>query len=429
LVPPGVERLACAVGRGLRQWVPRLAWPEERARLRQGIARRWRLLRGIEKPQPARRALPFNDSPLLAEALAHPDDGPLVEQAQECLTAWGMGRELIYSLTFKRDLERLLAVAGLGPQDHVLLGTAHAREVLAVALVLRRLGEHRAPLFHFEFRHALFASRPAEGQVPLSPQARCHKPFFDLYAKMGPSSRMRFYTDTEKLSHEYSLLSGLPFGVLPLPFRTRLMQPTSAPRERPLVLAYIGEARDEKGFPWLPMLIDWLMDSHVRPGKVRFLIQATLNPEWNPSSTGALEVLRQYPPDVVQCVGADAPLSPEAYYQLVCAADVVLFPYDRVRYRACSSGTLAEAIAAGHPVVVPEGTWLSAQMPPGGGETFKDFISFVEAVRRVADDFDRYRHAVGASRTAWLSRHTPRALIEAVLHGQPSANAACARAA
>lgn len=429
LLPPALGGIGRTMSRVLRAWMPRLAWREERSRLAQGIHRHWRLLRGLEKRQVPREVVPFNDSPILVEALWHPVDGLLVERAQHCLTACGLGWELIHSLIFKRDLERLLALTGLGPEDHVLLSTAHGREVLAVILVVRRLGESRAPTFHFEFRHALFASPPSKGEIPLSPQAIPHKAFFDLYREMGQSPRLRFYTDTDELSRDYALLSGLPFGVLPLPFRTRLMQHKTITDRQPLVLAYIGEARDEKGFPWLPMLIDWLFDSHVRTGKVRFLIQATLVPGSNPLSTGALEILRRYPSQVVQFVGAEGPLSPEAYYHLVSEADIVLLPYDAVRYRACSSGTLAEAIAAGHPVVVPEGTWLSAQMPPGGGETFRDFISFVEAVRRVVDDFHRYREAVVAARAAWLMRHNPRVLIETVMQTAAVSPFGAARAA
>jgi len=420
LMPPAAARVARAVGQVIQDWTPPVMRGEGCARLIQGATRHWRVWRGLEERHPPWRPAPFQDSTHIAQALAHPLEGPLVARAQECLTACNLGWELIHSLVFKRDLERLIAVAGLGPRDHVLLGTAHSREVLATALVVRRVGEHRAPLFHFEFRHAVFPSPPRAGDVPLSAQARCHKPFFDLYREFGPSPRMRFYTDTQELSYDYGVLAGVPFGVLPLPFRTRLMAAPASRPAGPLVLAYIGEARDEKGFPWLPMLIDWLMDSHIRTGKVRFLVQDTLVPRWNPQSCAALEMLRRYPPEVVQLVGDQKPLTAEAYYGLVSAADVVLLPYDKVRYRASSSGTLAEALAAGHPVVVPEGTWLAAQVPEGGGETFQDFLSFVAAVQRVVDNFPRYRAAVEAGRAAWLARHTPRALIETLLAAEGS---------
>lgn len=429
LVPPAVQRLVQALRRGICDWTPRVIWAEDRKRLTKWVARQWRLLRGLEQRRPARHAIAFQGPPIVGAALNDPSEGPVVARALERLTAAGLSGELVNSLTFKRDLERLMAILGLASSDHVLLGTAHGREVLAVALVVLRLGAERSPTFHLEFRHPLFVGPPSSGAGPVSPPARCHRAFFELYHAMGHSERMLFYTDTKELSYEHALFFGLPFDVLPLPFRTRLLNVAPMPDKRPLVLGYVGEARDEKGFPWLPMLIDWLMDSHVRPGKVRFLVQATLNPGPNPLSAPALEQLRRYPPDVVQLEGIEGPLSAEAYYDLIAAADIVLLPYDRLRYRACSSGTLAEAIAAGHPVVVPQGTWLSEQMPPGGGEAFHDFISFVGAVRRVADNFEQYRRAVEAARAAWLAQHNPRALVEALLRFDDKVNAAQARAA
>ncbi len=428
LVPPAVQRMAQALSRGVCDWTPRVVWPEDRKRLMKWVMRQWRVLRGVERRSPPRRAIPYQGPPIVAAALNDPLDGPIITQALERLTAAGLSGELVNSLTFKRDLERLVALLGLVSRDHVLMGTAHGREVLAVALVVRRLGEDRSPMFHLEFRHPLFIGPPCGGAAPVCPAARTHLAFFELYRDLGHSHRMLFYTDSEELSHEHTLYFGLHFGVLPLPFRTRMMKPAPMPDGRPLVLGYVGEARDEKGFPWLPMLIDWLMESHVRPGKVQFLVQATLNPGPNPLSIPALELLRRYPPDVVQLAGTDGPLSPEDYYKLLTAADIVLLPYDRFRYRACSSGTLAEVIAGGRPVVVPEGTWLSANMPAGGGETFQDFISFVDAVRRVADNFEAYRRVMEAARAGWLARHSPRALVEAIMQSKGDV-AAAARAA
>ena len=97
---------------------------------------------------------------------------------------------------------------------------------------------------------------------------------------------VKLYADTEELAQDYSRASGLRFGVLPLPVRgpspAKLRAQTQA-----LELAFLGEARDEKGFHWLPHLIDRLMDEYVRPGRVRFLVQATVG-------TPAVEPLERF---------------------------------------------------------------------------------------------------------------------------------------
>ena len=41
---------------------------------------------------------------------------------------------------------------------------------------------------------------------------------------------------------------------------------------------------------------------------------------------------------------------------------VVIVPYQRLYYYAQTSGILAEALGAGIPVVVPEGTWMAAEI-------------------------------------------------------------------
>ncbi len=206
--------------------------------------------------------------------------------------------------------------------------------------------------------------------------------FFSLYESNGPSTHIHFYTDTAELSQDYGLLG---FALRRAAYSVQIGTHRSAERAaaEPLRLAFLGEARDEKGFPWLPDLIDDLMDEYVKPRKVRFLLQANVSaPRYNPRSSETLEQLKQYPREQVELFGVDSSLSPQQYYDLVSQADVVLFPYERNRYRACSSGTLAEAIAGGRPAIVPARVGCPRRLPPGGGETFHDYDSFVEAVKR-----------------------------------------------
>lgn len=355
-------------------------------------------------------------TPEIRRSLTNSAEQRIVAQSLAELTSLDLQRELEYALIFKRDLERLLALADVGAGDHVLLGTAHAREVLAVQLIGQRLGEARIPDFHLEFRHQLFHGEPAKDELDNSLNVRMQRSFLSLYEEHGPSTRIHFYTDTKELSHDYSLLSSLPFGVLPIPFRSELIDASPPDRSQPLRLAYLGEARDEKGFHWLPDLIDDLMDKYVRTGKARFLLQANVSsPQYNPRSSRMLDKLRRYPREQVELFGLGAPLTPQEYYALVSQADVVLLPYERNRYRACSSGTLAEAIAGGRPAVVPAGSWMSSQIPQGGGETFYDYDSFVDAVGRLIDNYDAYRAEAEAFRSSWMAHHTPDCLISRLI--------------
>ena len=348
--------------------------------------------------------------PETAKALENPCLGQrdVVGKALVKLRAANMAHEAEFAMLFKRDLERFLAVADIGAGDHVFLGTAHPRELLAIELICRQLGTDRSPTFHLEFRHPL---------PPASPYALLHDVFFSLYEESESLTIIRLYTDTEELARHYAPLASEPFEVLPIPFRQELIAASPGTAE-PLNIAFLGEARDEKGFAWLPNLIEDLAADYVSTGKVRFLLQANLgDPRYNPQSAVALDRLKRLPNDTVQLFGLDGPLSPEAYYRLVSASHLVLVPYDCERYRASSSGTLTEAIAGGRPVVVPSGTWMAAQLPSAAGESYDDYPSFVSAVRRVIDDYPHYLARAAACRDGWLAKHSPDALVRALTNG------------
>ncbi|HUY35692.1 MAG TPA: glycosyltransferase, partial [Pirellulales bacterium] len=99
-------------------------------------------------------------------------------------------------------------------------------------------------------------------------------------------------------------------------------------------------------------------------------------------------------------------------------------PFDRRCYRAGSSGTLAEALAAGCPAVVPAGTWMARQLPAGGGEMFDDYDTFLQAVRRLIDGFDGYRRQAESHRASWLARHSPDAVVAAIVGGRQTTRTA-----
>lgn len=353
--------------------------------------------------------------PAIVAALDDARLRPRIVDALHDLAPLGLLAELNHALVFRQDLQQFLEAAGAGPDDHVVLPTAHAREVLAIHLIVERLGLAASPTFHLEFRHPLFEGDGTAETAEESPGAMMQRAFFRLHAAWGTSSRVKFYTDADALARDYESISGIAFDVLPLPFRAELI-PHAGPRTNgPLTIAYLGGARDEKGFPWLPDLVRELRMRNS-PGRVRFLIQSNIsNPEHNPHSAAALPRLQALGGNDMELVALDDGLPPADYYRLFSSCDLVLLPYLPSRYRACTSGVLAEALAAGIPAVVPAGTWLASQLPRGAGEIFDGFDSFVEAVQQVVDNRPRYRAAAEAARAGWLLRHTPDAVVAALL--------------
>lgn len=343
------------------------------------------------------------------------------EETRRLAAGRQLAHEVEYAAIFKRDLERLLAITGFSAEDHVLFGTAHARELVAVQAIAQQLGPDRCPWFHLEYRHPLLQDRDNPEELRQSPAVRQYQFFFSRYRQLGCSPRIRLYTDTAELSDEYRLVTSVPFGVLPIPFRAGLVEPRPPSARSSLAIAYLGDARDEKGFHWLPELVDEIAGRSDLPSRVNFKFQASIGaPQYSPLSVLALHRLTNHPSGAVELLGVEAPLSPEAYHDLLSAADLVVLPYDRKRYQSASSGTLAEAIAAGLPTVVPAESWMSSQHPPGAGETFHDQASFIDAVRRVIVNYESYRRHAQAHREPWLSRHTPAALINELIDGTDS---------
>lgn len=72
--------------------------------------------------------------------------------------------------------------------------------------------------------------------------------------------------------------------------------------------------------------------------------------------------------DVIDC----RRLSKDEYLGLLKKTKVCLLPYDRYGYAGQASGILEECMLMGIPVLVPEGTWLSAMLKQynGGGRAF-----------------------------------------------------------
>ncbi len=331
------------------------------------------------------------------------------------LTRVGARPEYEHTRLFQQELECLLADTGCRANDHVFLPTAHGRELIAILNLAATADPRTLPTFHLEYRHAL------EGTAPwVDPRYRAvHRAFFDHAHTLKPCARLHLYTDTEELTQEYRAFSGLEFGVLPIPFRSNLLGRRKNGNSS-LCLGYVGEARTEKGFPYLPDLVEALMAEYVRPGKVRFLIQGTMTlADYDPRSREALRRLQAYPDNQVRLIGVDRPLTPDEYYELLSETDVLLCPYSPAAYRTRSSGILTEGVAAGIPTVVPCDTWLSRNQPAGTGETFSDVPSFVDAVRRVLAEYEAYRAHAVAQKDCWLAIHSPAKLVEALLDNAP----------
>lgn len=320
---------------------------------------------------------------------------------------------------FEEDMEFLLCLRDLGPDDLVFQPTAHHREVFAVKRLVARIGSKRVPQFHLEFRHEIApgGDDANENRPWIARLTRFGRVFFDECRGLPSSDRLHLWTDTEELADDYRHLSGMPVGVLPIPFQHGLIANYPEPGAPPYRCVYLGDVREEKGFHQLPELIRSLGSD----SRVQFIVQNT-EPHPVAATPVILEAraaLQASEPSIVKLIGSGAGFLPrEEYFRLLGESDIVLCLYDARTYRARSSGIMTEALAAGKPVVVPADTWMAHQLPDGCGECFSDMPSLIEAVRQIASEYPRYHAHVQQKRAGWLARHSPEALLACLTQGE-----------
>ncbi|WP_377806285.1 hypothetical protein ABNQ38_06275 (plasmid) [Azospirillum sp. A29] len=178
---------------------------------------------------------------------------------------------------------------------------------------------------------------------------------------------------------------------------------------------YLGDARLEKGFHLIPAAIDQLDRDYVAQGLLRFQLQSYVTqarPELK--ILQALEHLRSMNRSAVRTL--PRPLSMPEYNELLNRSDFVLIPYTRLNYTARSSGIFTEALAAGKPVIVPAGTWMSeivdqasyafhaASIKPNNIVSEQNCLQAFPW-RTLSNEGDLPADRAVSSQSVWISRH------------------------
>jgi len=294
--------------------------------------------------------------------------------------------------------------------DHVFFSTIGYAELIALLEYLTKLTVDReAPFFHLLLRYDPDILRAGIAD------------FGPLFSRIARSALLRrkviFHSDTEPLTKEFSWLTGLPFTRLPIPFQQTHLTKALARREPSngaLVVSYLGDARIEKNFAALPAAVAHLTEDYLRSGKARFVIQSNFSvPGGETGMLQAVQKLGQLPPTMVELL--DRPLDGESYYERLAQSDIVVAPYDAERYRARSSGTLVEALAAGKPVVTTRGSWMETQVTSDHAVLIDGPEQLGPALKRLLDEYPAYKAAADRVAPRVLEDATGEAFVQALL--------------
>jgi glycosyltransferase involved in cell wall biosynthesis len=234
----------------------------------------------------------------------------------------------------------------------------------------------------------------------------------DLYATPG-SEGLRLFTDSDNLTEEHSQTLHRRFQTAPIPVDPALFGPRPARSGNSCTALYLGDARTEKGYAVLPSIARAFRED-LSSGHLKMVIQSNFNvPGGEPGIAAARDLLSSLPNVVLlRDAVSDAP-----YNDYLLSADLILLPYQVDRYISRTSGVLAEAICAGVPAIVPQGTWLADQVrrhgagvvyqpldPEGPSRAVAEALGSLQALRTRAED----------RRAAYANFHRPGRLVEFV---------------
>ena len=314
--------------------------------------------------------------------------------------AWQRAHRWRKRTAFGADSVRLFREVRLDEGDVVFLPTLLDADMLGLLRLFHANPDTAKATWHLLFRRNVYQGREPDYAAQDESLQPLRSAFREFEAQLR-GQRVYFYTDTESLTIQYNRLGVASFRTAPIPVGEGFRVQSSGFREEsevrgqtvplspapplpcfhaPLVplshtasdgpatraeasalrhVVYLGDARTEKGYHWLPRLVE---DAFAAKLPARFTLQSNYNvPGGEPAAVVARARLEAAAADRRVRLIPHA-LGSEEYRRLLFAADVVVIPYDRDHYYARSSGVFAEALAAGKPVVVPAGTWMAAEL-------------------------------------------------------------------
>lgn len=277
---------------------------------------------------------------------------------------------------FATDTRNLFHKINLEEGDHIFVPTAGLTEILGLLEYFKNNSVHPKANWHFLFRRNIFQGTKIEYSKQQE-QMRGLRNALQIVLEGFPKGKVFFYTDTNELTEQFDELKIAKFTTLPIPHT----HPASSHKinDNKIIISYLGDARTEKGYHFLPGVIDDLWKGYVSTGKVMFKIQSNFNiPGGEPKPALARNLLSVFPLDKVDLLTSS--LSQEEYTDLLLGSNIILLPYDENNYYARSSGILGEALAAGIPVLVPARSWMSRQFQ---GKIYNYHLSLLKELKIV----------------------------------------------
>lgn len=301
---------------------------------------------------------------------------------------------------FAEDCDRFFNGRELADEDHILLVTMNELEFMGLAAYLANTPRTLAPRWHVQFHFSIMSGRPYEYERQTRDVQAVTNCFQTALSRI-PYHEIHAYTTSEQLADQYNRMGVLPFEPLAYPVDPQLFefQNDSRNPQTPLQLTLPGAVRREKGQrDYAIGLINQLWDSQLSSGKMRVNIQSASDKWFKKARVFDKRESAHVSQDLFEkSVNIlPHPLDESDYMQLIGRSDIGVMCYDSHRYFSRRAGILGEFLAAGKPVIVPAGCWLSEQIAEANFQHCENMID------SAAD-----RHTLRIAETEWSSRNVP----------------------
>lgn len=312
-----------------------------------------------------------------------------------------------YSRQFAKELRALFLRVEATADDLIFVPTLGGAELIGIALYTG-LKKAQNLKWHLLFRRDLPIPNSFFDAKARLKFARVNADFTEAKNRLKTGNCF-FYTDTEELTARYGKMDIWSFATLPIPIDGTLGTKKKK-LTNPLVVSYLGDAREEKGIHSIPSLISTMRSTGFDEERLRFRIQANLPLDGNTSRAARTKAkLTDYLQVGVEII--EGPFDSDTYHQLVLTSDVILIPYCPRSYAARSSGIFAEALAAGIPTIYPEGSWMAKSRVGGGSLGFKKVADIPSVLTRIISNYAEYESQSIAYSSEWRNLHSARILV------------------
>jgi hypothetical protein len=337
-----------------------------------------------------------------------------IYRTQDPIAGWMRDFDVAGRITIE-DLKRIVPVSA---DDIVYFSSVYPAQFMAVLLWLKGIPPDARPTTFVEFGTdpgvVLTTTTANTWQFEVMDPRRMPRGMLYRYTgsvmKADDFPRVCLFTFDRIVSSIYQALTCWPVATLPwphqaiLPLRSRLGR-------RPIRAAILGHQRTEKGFQFVP---DVLRAFSNTP-EIEFLVHNAMPEEMIESQKAVREIAQNNPRIIVD---ERSVFGPE-WAQILDKTDLVICPYDPVRYSTSHSAIVAECVASGIPCVVPTKTVLAAMCQEFGGTAAEipewSARGIVAGIRAALADFESLATRAAAAAPLWQQRQGAPRLVDRLL--------------